>query len=425
MVRQYHHHERSRMISPNLQNPQIQNVLKFLYTNQMLSPELSDFSLASNELYTLYKKKISSGVKVIDLISGNPTQRGINFPPELLGSAVNNYLDGFQSYQPDPKGLAAARHAVSSYYERDHLSVSEENIILTPGTSESYFYLLKLLARPFQEILCPRPSYPLFDYIAKLSDVSLSYYDLTESSRWSIDFESLTGKITKNTAAIVVVSPHNPTGHVCPPSEVKKLQSISEKYRLPLIVDEVFREFTFSNSTPSRFIGGPSPLVFTLNGVSKMFALPQQKIGWIAVSGKDQEAVAESVARLETIADTFLSTGDLSQSILPSLFSGGQAFLSDYRRIVSQRLDKALSRLNKMGLDFFPPDGGFYLLAKPRGRTNFSSDRFVIDLLSQQNVLLHSGSFYDLTTDNYLIISFLPEEEILEEGLARVAEQLG
>lgn len=387
----------------------------------MLSSQLSDFSSTKNELYQLLDALKDSGKEIIDLISGNPTQFGINFPKEILEKACVRYLTNFKSYRPDPKGNLNSRKVVADYYREGGGYLNPESIILTPGSSESYFYLFKLLGNPGQEFLCPRPSYPLFEFIARLSGVTLTFYDLDVKKDWAVSLESIKKGISGKTAGLIIISPHNPTGHVCDEKEVLSVTDICHQNKLPLIVDEVFSEFIFSSKIYPRFINQEAPLIFTLNGISKMLALPQLKLGWIAASGSDKEAVEQSLERLETIADTFLSASDLSQWILPTIFSEGRDFLREYKKMIHYRREKVVSILQGSGVfEVFPPDGGFYLVLKPKLSRNKMSDEAVLSILREKKVLLHPGSFYDFKTDDFLVISFLQDEEILIEGLDRL-----
>ena len=391
----------------------------------MLALQLSDFSLAKNRLYRLRDRFLAQGRPIIDLISADPTRWGLNFPREVLAQAEADYLNRFEFYQPDPKGWREARMAVCDYYGRRNWTLTPEEIVLTPGTSESYFYLFKLLAKPFQEILCPQPSYPLFDYIAQVSDVSLRYYELDEANHWSIDFDSLTSAISAKTAALVIVSPHNPTGHVCSSEEGERLRELALKFRLPIIVDEVFHEFIFSADDHRVSTFDQFPLIFVLNGVSKMFALPQLKLGWIVVAVADDQAVAQASDRLETVADTFLSTSDLSQHALPTIFLEGQTFLETYRSEVHRRLDLAARLLGESkNWDFSFPEGGFYLILRPRRRGSFNAENFALELLTKKQVLLHPSSFYDFPAADALILSFLSGDPNLTEGLRRLEETI-
>jgi len=161
-------------------------------------------------------------------------------------------------------------------------------------------------------------------------------------------------------------------------------------------------------------------LCFTLNGLSKMFALPGLKLSWIAVSG-DAAPVADAVDRLETIADTFLSCHIPIQEALPLLFSQGKPFLAEYRREVRRRRDLAVSLLQEeKALRFHPPRGGFYLTLSVDQNRTFDEEEFVIRLMEEEGVFVHPGYFYDDESGTHLVISFLTQEKHLKEGIGRI-----
>ena len=181
-----------------------------------------------------------------------------------------------------------------------------------------------------------RPSYPLFDYIARLCGVTLTNYELDESRDWAIDLEHLERQISSKTRAIVLISPHNPTGMVASMDQLHELAAIAARYEVPIISDEVFSEFLFDHETLPRPALTDAPLIFTLNGLSKMFALPGMKIGWIGVSG-DEHLVDKSLSALELISDTFLPVNETAQFAVPqNLCQRARDSLRDYKQWITR-----------------------------------------------------------------------------------------
>ena len=139
------------------------------------------FDAPPNPLYKLRDERIRKGLRVIiDLVSGNVNTQGILFPPSILEKSLRMGAQAAKIYRPDPLGQPAARKAISRHYAAEGLEVSDDQIVITPGTSISYWYAFKLLANPGDEILCPCPSYPLFETIASLSGIRLTSYRLRE-----------------------------------------------------------------------------------------------------------------------------------------------------------------------------------------------------------------------------------------------------
>src|SRR5215467_9435130 len=309
-----------------------------------------------NPLYLLHERLKTEGVKLVDLVRGNVNEHGIVYPPEILAGILKEAAAAARIYRPDSLGQPSAREAIARYYAR--LDISADHVLLTPGTSISYWYCFKLLAENGDEILCPQPSYPLFDYIARLAGLYMRHYRLDEGRDWAIDLEHLESQITAGTRAIILISPHNPTGMVADEEQLKGLADIATRHGLPIISDEVFSEFLYEMDSFPRIAATGAPLVFTLNGFSKMFALPGIKIGWMAITGEDS-LVKKSIAALDLISDTFLPVNEIAQFAVPDLFVHGKDFLEHYKQWISQCRTAAVDGL--AGLSFVKPRGGFYV----------------------------------------------------------------
>ena len=212
-------------------------------------------------------------------------------------------------YDPQPRGLPAAREAVCAYYADTGSRLSSEQIVLTTSTSEAYSFLFRLLCDPGSEVLVPQPGYPLFDFLAGLDDVRLKAAPLVYDYGWQIDPEGFRQAITPATRAIVLVHPNNPTGHFTKAWEAEELARLCREFGLSLIVDEVFLDYGFGDfgfgEVPGSFAAGLEGVpVFVVSGLSKIAGLPQMKAAWIVATGPERALALE---RLEVIADTFLS----------------------------------------------------------------------------------------------------------------------
>jgi len=363
-----------------------------------------------NPLYLLHDELGAAGQPILDLVKGNVNEHGILYPPEILGQVVEDATARARIYKPDSLGQIEARDAISAYYQN---RIPSTQIVITPGTSISYWYCFKLLAEPGDEILTPQPSYPLFDYIARLCGVTLTTYALDESEGWAIDLEELERRIGARTRAIVLISPHNPTGMVASPEQLHELAGIAARYEIPIISDEVFSEFLFDRDTLPRPAFTDAPLVFTLNGFSKMFALPGMKIGWIGVTG-DEHLVERTLSALELISDTFLPVSETAQFAVPQIFAKGQQFLARYRQWIADCRNVALQCLTDC--EVVHPAGGFYLTV----RLSTEEDQADLQLLRDDGILVHPGYFYDIPPD-HLVMTFIQEHLSLRRAYTAIA----
>jgi len=370
-----------------------------------------------NPIEQTYRERRVAGRKITRLFFASPQLCGFRFPPEILEPVYSSYLNR-QDYDPHPKGLSAARSVLANYYQGAGAEVDPENILITSGSSESFFYLFSLLCQAGDNILTPRPAYPLFDHIADLARVSLRHYPLAEDKNWAIDLDALRDRTDERTRAIVLVTPNNPTGAVTSPDQIRAVIDFANAKGLGLICDEVFSEFFFGPGPFPRPMALSRPrLCFTLNGISKMFALPGLKLSWIAVTG-EKTLVDSAVDRLETMVDTLLSCHLPIQEALPRLFSEGVPFLRSYREEVRRRAQRAVEILSgSRDLQFVPPSGGFYLMAKIVKEVGLSEEEFVIQLLREKDLFVHPGYFYDEPHGMHFIMSFLHPPEVLQQGL--------
>lgn len=388
----------------------------------MFSEITNHFQEETNPLYRERDALLAKGKKVIDLVSGNVHHHGILYPQQTLESALKEAAEQARIYRPHPLGQSTAREAISRYYREEGRSIPPDQILLTPGTSLSYWYAFKLFAKPGDEILSPRPTYPLFDAIATLAGVRMIDYRLREADRWAIDLDHLASQITPRTRAIILISPHNPTGAVAAEDEVARLAEIAACHHLPIISDEVFSPFLFRREQLPRPAATNAPLVLTLNGFSKMLALPGMKVGWIALSG-EAPLIRKALAALETISDTFLPVNEIAQFTVPALFEGAKTFLPAYQSAIRERARLATDLLSQSDqLSLIPPEGGFYITVRIND-PKCDEEEIALNLLQQHALLLHPGFFYDLEPP-HLVLSFVSEPSLLKMSLEKLTAYL-
>jgi alanine-synthesizing transaminase len=325
-------------------------------------------------------------------------------------------------YDPQTKGLLTAREAVASYYREQGEPVDPESIILTTSTSEAYSYVFRLLCNPEDEILVPKPSYPLFEFLADLQDVKLIPYPLLYDHGWQIDFPSLYKTVNHRTRAVVIVHPNNPTGSYVSNQERAALNDFCKEFGLAVIVDEVFLDYGHDGSPRPSFATNRDVLTFTLSGLSKISGLPQMKLAWVATSGPRQ-VVDPVMGRLEVIADTYLSMNapiQLAAHVLLEQRRSIQPLLLDRLRANLEELDRQLAK--QMTCTRLQVEGGWYAVL--RVPVTQSDEDLAIALLEKQGVLVHPGHFYDFSTDGYLVVSLITPPDRFRAGIRLVLGHL-
>ena len=376
----------------------------------------TQWNLEPNRLSEALAQHRAAGKPLVDLTVSNPTECGFTCDEKAILDALRN--PGALKYEPTPKGLVPARQAVREYYAERGATVPVEDVILTTSTSEAYSYVFRLLCNPGDEILIPAPSYALFDFLADIQDVTLVRYPLVYDHGWQTDFHTLEQAITQRTRAIVVVNPNNPTGHFVKPAEMEKLNAICAEQGLAVIADEVFLDFALLDSRPASFAGNQGALTFTMSGLSKICGLPQMKAAWLVASGHEQQK-REALARLEVIADTYLSMNAPVQLAMPAFLSQRAAFQKQLMDRVCRNLaqldrqlaqQKVCSRLNV--------EGGWYaVLRVPATR---SDEDLALALLNERDIYVHPGHFYDFPSDGCLVVSLICAEREFSAGITRL-----
>jgi alanine-synthesizing transaminase len=371
-----------------------------------------DWDLRPNALSELLRLKRETGARVLDLTESNPTRAGFEYPPEILGALADP--KGLV-YEPSPAGLPAAREAVAADYYAGRVDPSR--ILLTASTSEAYALLLKLLADPGDELLVPRPSYPLFEFLAALESVRIVPYPLVYDHGWSIDLDALAAAVTDRTRALALVNPNNPTGSFVKRAELDALAALCAERELAILSDEVFADYAFApdSARVERLTGVEPALTFCLSGLSKIAGLPQMKLGWIVAGGRGWQAARE---RLELIADTYLSVATPIQLAAGAMLRAG----AEVRRRIQERTRRNLDALDASragsAIGVLRVEGGWYAtLQLPLIQ---SSEDWALALLKQRDVLAQPGYFFDFDREALLVVSLLTPEGEFAEGIGRI-----
>lgn len=381
----------------------------------------TNWKLERNRLTEALEAVRSAGAHILDLIVSNPTRVGLAYDSATILSALASprALD----YDPQPKGLLEGRRAVAQYYNSQHrIQLDPDHLVLTTSTSEAYSFVFRLLCNSGGELLVPKPSYPLFEFLADLHDIRLVPYPLIYDHGWQIDFHSLERAVTERTRGAVLVHPNNPTGSYVHEHEREHLNRLCRRHGLALIVDEVFLDYAVDGKAHRSFADNDDVLTFTLSGLSKISALPQMKVAWIAASGPQSE-LSEAMARLEVIADTYLSMSTPIQWAVPEL-------LEQRKSIQQQLLDRMQKNLAELDCHIAARsacqrlivEGGWYAVL--RVPVTQSDEELAVELLRKKSVLVHPGHFYDFPSDGYLVLSLITPHGEFAEGVGRVFESL-
>jgi alanine-synthesizing transaminase len=372
------------------------------------------WDLTPNRLSEALAAHRAAGNPLFDLTVSNPTECGFRYEKAEILQALSN--PGALSYEPNPKGLELARRAVAGYYADRGDNVPVEDIFLTTSTSEAYSYVFRMLCNPGDEVLIPSPSYPLFDFLAEIQDVKLVRYPLLYDHGWQIDFHALEQAITPRTRGVIVVHPNNPTGHFTKPAEIVRLNTICSAKQMAIIADEVFLDYPLDGNRAASFATNSATLTFMMSGLSKISGLPQMKAAWLVVGGP-RDMKKEALARLEVIADTYLSMNAPVQLAMLVLLGQRRGFQEQLLTRVRENLAELDRQLSKQkACSRLAVEGGWYaVLRVPAMR---SDEELALDLLGSKGVHIHPGHFYDFPSRGFLILSLITPAAVFSRGIA-------
>jgi alanine-synthesizing transaminase len=377
----------------------------------------TNWDFRSSELFALLQEKRARKEEIIDLTEANPTRCGFKYDERSIREALA--VPESLTYSPDPKGLSAARTAIAEFYRDQGISIDPDWVFLTSSTSEAYSYLFRLLCNVGDSVLLPKPSYPLFDYLCDLNDVTPAYYHLSYDGEWRLNTPNLGQELSRRTRALMIVHPNNPTGSFLKIPERENITAFASHRSLPLIIDEVFYSFPFSEDArrAASFAGNKESLTFVLNGLSKLLGLPQLKLAWMVVSGPDAER-DDAIKRLEVIADTYLSVGTPVQCALPSLLRHAATITDQIRSRIRSNYQHITEMVAGSSLTVYHCEGGWNALLRLSG--TLRDEQWALALLQEQNVLVHPGRLFDIEQGSCVVLSLLPDIEVVREGLRRI-----
>jgi len=390
------------------------------------------WDLTPNALSRRLAERRARGLAVLDLGETNPTRVGLRAPAEALASALAALVGdpAAARYEPDPRGPRAAREAIAAYHRSQGAELAADHVILTAGTSEGYAHLFRVLADPGDFVHLPAPGYGLFEHLAALEGVEAARYPLRaprSGARWRIDLDVLARTLGPRSRAVLLIHPHNPTGSFVDAEDLAALRSLARERGLALVSDEVFAD---APGAPASVLAGAAdgPLHFVLSGASKPLALPQLKLAWIAAAGP-AEARDEALARLEFVADAFLSVSPLLAQMLPALLAAREGIRAELAaRVAANRSALEAALRNVAGVELLPAEAGWAAVLRLRGARD--EEALALGLLERAGVLVQPGFLFELEPPSsdtpmcHLVLGLLLEPERFARGAALLARFL-
>lgn len=371
------------------------------------------------------KRLEDEGHRILKLNIGNPAPWGFNAPEEIVQDVIHN-LPESQGYC-DSKGVFSARKAVMHECQRKSIKhVTLEDIYIGNGVSELIVMAMQGLLNDNDEMLIPSPDYPLWTAAVSLSGGTPVHYHCDESNEWYPDIDDIRSKITEHTRGIVVINPNNPTGALYPESLLLQILELAREHSLIVFADEIYDKILFNKAEHTSIASlADDVLCLTFNGLSKTYRAAGFRSGWMIISGPKHRA-RDYIEGLDMLASMRLCANVPAQYAIQTALGGYQSI--NELIVPGGRLHEQMELAHRMlnaipGVSCVKPKGALYLFPKldPAVYPIQNDEKFALDLLQQQKVLVVQGTGFNLEDSQHFRLVFLPSVDLLTEAIDRIA----
>lgn len=375
------------------------------------------------------KRMEEEGHRIIKLNIGNPAAFGFEAPDEITQDVVRNMSRA--SGYTESHGFFEPRKAIMHYTQQKHIkNVDVDDIIIGNGVSELIVMVMQGLINNDDEVLIPKPDYPLWTASVTLAGGKPVHYVCDEGANWFPDINDIKLKITDKTRAIVIINPNNPTGALYSEDLLKEVIELARQNNLIIFADEIYDKVLYDNKQHTSIASLADDVLFvTLNGLSKNYRACGYRSGWLVFSGAKDKAI-DYMDGLNMLASMRLCSNVPGQLAIQTALGGYQSIndlVAPTGRLYKQR-EIAYEGLTSIpGVSCVKPLSAMYLFLKldPKMYAIEDDQKFILDLLIEQKVLVVQGSGFNWEDNNHLRVVFLPNEDELKEAIKRIDKYLG
>lgn len=309
-------------------------------------------------------------------------------------------------------GLPALRERIAGDYP--HLNLSNDQVIVTAGSQESLYLILRTLIEEGDEVLIPNPGFIPYPTIIRMVGGKPISYRLPAANDFSFDIEDFKSKLTAHTKAVICISPSNPTGRVLSRKDLRAMADavnaiVPSAY---IISDEIYRELYYTPERPGS-ISEFYPRTIIVSGLSKSMRMTGWRIGWLA----GDEAVMKAALVLHGYVVTCASSVS-QKTALAAWTDEAAAARAEYRAIFHRRRDHLLGLLrSELGLRCVTPEGAFYTMVDVSAH---GDEMKVAEAGLEHGVVTIPAAAFGDESRGFLRISFCADEERISEGVRRL-----
>jgi len=374
------------------------------------------------------KKMEEEGHRIIKLNIGNPAEFGFEAPDEITQDVVRN-INKSSGYT-ESYGLFEPRKAIMHYTQQKSIkNVEVDDIILGNGVSELIVMAMQGLINNDDEVLIPKPDYPLWTAAVTLAGGRPVHYTCDESANWFPDINDIKSKITSKTRAILVINPNNPTGALYSDELLEQIIEVARTNNLIVFADEIYDKVLYDENKHISIASLADDILFvTLNGLSKNYRACGYRAGWLVVSGNKLKG-KDYLEGLNILASMRLCANVPGQLAIQTALGGYQSIndlVSSSGRLFKQRALAYEMISNIPGVTCVKPAAAMYLFFRldPKIYPIKDDQEFVLDVLKKKKVLMVQGSGFNWHDHNHIRMVFLPNEDELKIAIDRFSEYL-
>ncbi|MGH8150508.1 MAG: aminotransferase class I/II-fold pyridoxal phosphate-dependent enzyme [Steroidobacteraceae bacterium] len=368
------------------------------------------------------------GYEIISLNIGNPGLFGFRTPESLRLAMIEN-LGNAEAYCHQ-KGIFPAREAIVMQQQaRGVTGITADEVFIGNGASELIDLTLRALLNDGDEVLVPSPNYPLWSAAVTLNRGRAVYYPCRPEQGFVPDPQEIASLVTPRTRAVVVINPNNPTGAVYPRAVLEGIARLAEQRNLVVFSDEIYDQILYDGAefVPMATLVEDT-LCATLSGLSKVYRACGYRVGWAVFSGRLQGA-AEYLSALELLSSLRLCSNVPGQWAVQTALGGYQSILeltAPGGRLYESRRTILAAVEESPYLSVVRPAGALYAFvgARTEELADFDDQRFALDLLEQQHVLVAPGSSFNVPYHSHFRVTNLPDAVMLKTVFERIGAVL-
>jgi len=381
---------------------------------------LDNIRYAIRDLACVADELTRQGRKVVPLNIGDPLNFDFQTPPHIIEAVYKAMRDGKNGYAPSP-GIPVALEAIRGEAARKGITTLRD-VFVTSGVSETVDACISALVNPGEDILTPRPDYPLYSAILCKLGIALNTYDLNEEDGWQPELADIERKLTPHTRGIVLINPNNPTGSLCTRQMLEQVADLARRHNLIVFSDEIYDKLILDGTPHIAFAAvAPDVPCVTFGGMSKNYLVPGWRIGWGIVSG-EATAVKSYSEGVQRLLRARLCANHPEQYAIKAALEGPQDHLAEVQRKLRSRRDLTQKWCESTPrVSCVAPRGAFY--AYPRIDIPESDEIFVKELIRQKHVMVvHGSGFGQKPGTQHFRIVFLPDEKTLATAYAAIGD---